>query len=183
MQVDLLERASVAAAPLRRAAMLLHSMGEADRRWMLERLDAAQRPRIEALLAELRALEFPVDADLVRESLAGTVSTQVGPLVPPTGLSGWGVEQAARVLTSEPDDVIALLLRAGQWPWAAGLRTRLGAERVRRVEASRYSQAGKVSSTLLDAAIRAASDRFARLGDEAPASRDARKPTLTRRLA
>ncbi|HEY9028921.1 MAG TPA: hypothetical protein VIP05_31835 [Burkholderiaceae bacterium] len=181
MQVDLLERASVAGAPLRKAAMLLHSMGEADRRWLLDRLDAAQRPRIEALLEELRVLEFPADADLVRESLVGAVAARPLAGTPASGPAGWSVEQATRVLLPEPDEVIALLLRAGDWPWAAGLRSRLGVERVRRVEASRYSRAVELPQSLLDAALAAARARFDARRDEASPDRVGKASTSTRR--
>ena len=182
MQADLLERASLAGAPLRKAAMLLHSMGEADRHWMLERLDAGQRPRIEALLSELRALEYPADPDLVRESLTGAVATRAAPTAA-TGLAGWSVEQAAQVLLAEPDDVIALLLRAGAWPWADGLRSRLDAERARRVEGSRFTRSAEVSPALIDAATRAARARLDALRDEASAARGGRLLATSRRAS
>lgn len=181
MQADLQEREVLAAAPLRKAAMFLHSMGEADRRWMLARLDAAQRPRIEALLDELRVLEFPADAALVRESLADTAAGQAEPSAPLTGLSGWSVEQAVQVLLQEPDDVVALVLRAGDWPWTSGLRARLGAERDRRVEESRFSVAAQVPAAVLESVMQAARDRFAALRDETPASRLAKAPIVSRR--
>ena len=172
MQADFLERepGTVApAAPLRKAAMLLHSMSEVDRRWMLARIDRAQRTRLEGLLDELTALEFPVDADLVRESLkAGTAST-VAPTPRATDMSGWTAEQAAGVLLAEPDDLIALVLRAGDWPWAAALRARLGATRVRAIEASRYSAAAGVPAGLTEATLRAVGTRFMTLNE--PASR------------
>lgn len=180
MQADFLDRATDAAVPLRKAAMLLHSMSQPDRRWMLERVDAAQRARLEALLEELRALEFPIDAALVRESLGSEASASITPEVPTTDLPDWSVDEALEALRSEPDDLIALLLRAGDWPWAGELRTHLGAERLRAVDASRYSLASEVSSVLLDAAIRIAQSRVATLRERSAAPRRAKVPAMTR---
>jgi hypothetical protein len=184
MQVDFLERetgVAAPAAPLRKAAMLLHSMAESDRGWMLARVDQAQRPRLEALLAELAALDFPIDANLVRESLSAVGTKVVTPLPRPADLSGWSVDDAAQVLVSEPDDVIALLLRAGDWPWAVPLRARLGPERTRTIEASPYSTAPQVSAVLLDAATKAAWSRFLALQQAPGTRRGAGTPATTRR--
>jgi len=85
------------------------------------------------------------------------------------------------VLLPEPDDVIALLLRAGDWPCAGGLRSRLGAERARRVEGSRFSRSAEVSPALIDAATRAARARLDALREEAPAVRGGRLPATSRR--
>lgn len=163
MQADFLEReieAAAPAAPLRTAAMLLHSMAEPDRRWMLARIDPLQRGRVEALLAELAALDFPIDADLVRESLAAGPTKSSSPTPRSMDLSAWSADEAARVLLPEPDDLIALLLRAGDWAWAGPLRARLSAQRVHAVEASHYSTAGEISAALLSAAKKAAAARF-----------------------
>ena len=51
---------------MRRAALALHALGASDRRWLLERLDAGQRERLQPLLAELDALGVrfdPADID------------------------------------------------------------------------------------------------------------------------
>ena len=185
MQADFLEReidAAAPAAPLRKAAMLLHSMTASDRQWMLARIDPVQRPRVEALLAELAGLEFPVDADLVRESLAAAETKATMPAPRPTDLSGWSADEAARMLLPESDDLIALLLRAGNWTWAGALRARLGTERARAVEASRYSTASEVSAVLLDAAKKAAQARFLAL-QQVPARQGVAKASTTARRA
>ena len=160
MPVDFLEReADPAALPLRKAAMFLHSMTEVDRRWMLARLDPAQRSRLDALLDELRALHFPVDPTLVRESLEPAADAGAGPRG--KGLAGWSASQAEDALLLEPDDVVALVLRAGEWPWAPALRARLGSTRLRAVEASRYSVATEISAVLKEAALKSALSRHA----------------------
>ncbi len=183
MQADFLERESDAGAPgapLRKAAMLLHSMAESDRRWMLARVDPAQRLRLDSLLAELVALEFPADADLVRESLATGARKAAAPASRPMDLTGWSADEAARMLLPEPDDLIALLLRAGDWNWTNALRVRLGADRVRAVDASRYSTAEQVSAALIEAAMKAAWSRFL-VAQDAPARQRLAKAPATAR--
>lgn len=174
MDVDFLEREAgpmAPALPLRQAAMLLHSMTEPDRRWMLARLEPAQRTRVHALLEDLHALDFPIDAALVRESLEAAVHGDRVATPRSTGMSGWSADQAANVLLDEPDDLIALVLRAGEWPWAPALRTRLGVIRSGAVEASRYSLAAEISPVLKAAAVKAATTRFAALDDAGSARR------------
>ncbi len=174
MQADFLELQSGALTPplpLRKAAMLLHSMGDVDRRWMLARLEPGQRSRIEELLAELQALDFPVDAALVRESLETTRDVGSPATAAGIGMSGWSAEEAASVLLAEPDDLVALVLRAGDWAWAPAFRARLGSIRIRAVEASRYSLAADVSTVLQDAAVKAAIARLAGMAGSASARR------------
>jgi len=166
MALDFLEPGVEAAVPLRQAAMLLHSMAETDRRWMLARVDAAQRARLQALLDELTALDFPVDADLVREALAGVVDA--GPS-PAPGLAGWSVDEAMAVLKDESADLIALVLRAGDWPWADGLRARLGVARARAIAASRYAVDVAPSMPVLLAAVDAARSRHERIAQRTAA--------------
>lgn len=177
MAADFLARAIDAeapAAPIRKAAMLLHSMTEVDRRWMLARIDAAQRPRIEQLLGELRTLDFPTDADLVRDSLKTAPALGAMAPQPVSHLSGWSPNDAARVLLQEPDDLIALILRSGAWPWAQNLRARLGAERTRNIDGSRYSLADALPVALTQAALNAATTSFLALPKAPP------KPTPPR---
>src|SRR5438105_1901857 len=69
------------AAPLRKAALLLHAMNEVDRRWMLARVEEPQRTRVVALLEELVALAFPADPELLRESL-GRSAASTSPSAP-----------------------------------------------------------------------------------------------------
>lgn len=52
---------STVAAGARRAALALHALAPADRRWLLSRLDEAQRARVQPLLDELDALGFRID--------------------------------------------------------------------------------------------------------------------------
>ena len=158
MSLNFLEPGVEAAAPLRRAAMLLHSMAEPDRRWMLARVDASQRARLQALLDELAALDFPVDAELMREALAGVVDTAPSP-----GLAGWTADEALAVLRDERADVLALVLRAGAWPWTHALRTRLGTSHLRDVDASRYAAGSVPPAPLTQAAVAAARARHNRL--------------------
>lgn len=173
MGADFLEREvgpAAPAMPLRKAAMLLHSMTEVDRRWMLARLAPAQRSRLNDLLAELAALDFPIDAALVRECLEAANDAEPTEALRHAGMSGWSADQAAEVLLGEPDDLIALVLRVGEWPWASALRARLGPARLSAVEASRYSMAPALSEELRHAAVTSAMTHVAGL------TRDDRRP-------
>ena len=164
MPVDFIEPSIDLAAPLRQAAMLLHSMAEPDRRWMLARVDAAQRTRLQALLDELAALEFPVDPGLIREALAGMADSAES-LPQASGVASWTVDQATSVLRDERADVVALLLRAGDWPWAEGLRVRVGVARLRAIEESRYASGPLPPATFLRALIDAARARHDSLAE------------------
>lgn len=57
-------------AGLRRAALTLHSLGGEDREWMLQQLAPTQRATLSALLAELRELNLPQDAEVIRGALS-----------------------------------------------------------------------------------------------------------------
>src|SRR5437868_6737697 len=68
-------------AGLRRAALTLHALGEADQAWLLERLASGAQQTLRALIAELRELGIPANADVIRAALneaqgAGTLSTE-----------------------------------------------------------------------------------------------------------
>lgn len=57
-------------AGLRRAALALHALGEADREWLLERLPAQSRQTLGELLAELGELGIPPDDAVIRAALS-----------------------------------------------------------------------------------------------------------------
>jgi CHAD domain-containing protein len=54
----------------RRAALTLHALAAPDREWLLEQLPATDRTALRGLLAELRELGIPADADVIRSALA-----------------------------------------------------------------------------------------------------------------
>ena len=105
----------------RKAALLLHSLAEQDRKWMLDRLDPRQKTEIEPLLAELRSLEVPVQPDLVRtlvrDAAAGTAPSQ--------RLAGVSPGAVHDLLSAEPARFVAQALQLGPASWSADPRARV----------------------------------------------------------
>jgi len=167
--------AGAPAAPLRKAALLLHAMCDADRRWMLEQVDASERARLDELLSELDALDFPSDAAFLDAVLQSAPPTRVEPGA--RGPAQWSVDDAWGVFHDEPDGVIAAALAAaqdgGSWSWGPALLRRLGEERATAIAASRKRiEARPRATALMQSVMLASRARF-----EASASVD----TTTRR--
>lgn len=115
----------------RQAALLLHTLGAADREWVVAQLPPSQRAQALRLLKELGDLGMPGDAALV-DDLRGAAS-------PSAAQGGDGLAEAravdvAAVLRNEPDALVARLLRQADWPWRAELLDLLGPSRRRRLE-------------------------------------------------
>jgi hypothetical protein len=121
----------------RKAALALSSLVEADRTWMLERLQEPQRARLVALLDELGTMRVSFDRELLKQLGEPEKPQQAEkPLQPP--MEAHALETAdprplLDVLEREPDWLVALVLRARAWPWRGALLERLDTERARRV--------------------------------------------------
>jgi hypothetical protein len=118
----------------RKAALALSSLVEADRAWMLERLQEPQRARLLALLDELGAMRVSFDRELLKQ--LGEPEKAEKPVQPPVeahALETADPQPVLDVLEREPDWLVALVLRARVWPWRNALLERLGTERARRV--------------------------------------------------
>lgn len=61
-------------AGLRRAALALHALGEADREWLLSRLPAQSRETLDPLLVELGELGIAPDDAVIRVALSEVVA-------------------------------------------------------------------------------------------------------------
>lgn len=86
---------------LRRAALALHALCDVDREWLLQRLPAA-RGALQELLIELRELEMPADAAIIRAALGeAAVSIHV---------SGAQAASLSLVLAAEPPALQGQLL-------------------------------------------------------------------------
>lgn len=103
---------------LQRAALAVHALAAADRRWILEALTPPQRQALEPLLAELRELGLPVDAELLQDVQA---PARTAPPPWPMDLDERGVAALARVLNREPLAITRQLLALQPWPWRASL--------------------------------------------------------------
>lgn len=120
---------------LRRSALLLHSMTDVDRGWMLSRLEAPQRDALQRLLDELSTLGFPADPALLGDALRDD-SVDADGFAPSNrfpALERLSSGQAAKLLGGEPDRLVALLLRAGPWPWQADFLRQAGPAREARL--------------------------------------------------
>ncbi|OWQ46385.1 hypothetical protein CDL60_12935 [Roseateles noduli] len=135
------------ASGARQAALLMHTLGEADRRWMLGQLDPAARAEAEQLLVELATLGVPSDPALLDAVLtratrnvsgngngngngsgndhgarsATTASTSAaGADLPLARLAQATVPEMVALLQNEPDALIACLLQHGRRAPAGG---------------------------------------------------------------
>jgi hypothetical protein len=119
----------------RSAALVLHSMSEADRAWALAELSEEERGVLRPLIDELQALGVPADTDWVSSALgtpapvarsrgreaSDPVHRKVARALP---------EQVVAVLQDEPVELVRRLLGLSSWPWKteviAALNTRRG---------------------------------------------------------
>jgi hypothetical protein len=125
----------------RQAALLLHALGEDDRRWLLAQLPEAQRLVLEPLLRELRALGIPADQQLLAqlnpgsEAVLETPSASSSPARDESVVMHASAEHLAPILRGEPPQLIARLLALRSWPWAADLLQLLPDAKARDVKA------------------------------------------------
>ena len=142
-------------ADARQAALLLHTLVETDRRWMLDRLSASARSEAERLLAELATLGVPADPRLRDQLLAADAGTRLAAAAPARQrLNAATAVEVADLLQGEPDALVARLLRAGDWPWRDGVLERLGSTRRQRIEdlhSGVVAASGKVRELLVEA--------------------------------
>lgn len=132
---------------LRRAALTLHALAEADRAWVLAGLSAPQRQVLDPLLGELRALGIPQD----RSALAAVAPN--GAITEFATLDGEGVAALAGVLEPEPLELTRILLAIHPWSWRAELLHRLPPQRRAALEslpAGSSVAAPKLAASALD---------------------------------
>lgn len=113
--------------PLRRAALLVHGMPEADAAWLLASLSPAQRAALEPLLQELGAIGLPRDPTLLPELPSDrNAPPALGRNRSLAALDRRGVASLESVLRTEPGGVVAALLSSGAWPWRARVARKWG---------------------------------------------------------
>lgn len=118
----------------RRAALTLHGLLPADREWMMAQLPESQREQLGSHLAELVHLGIPADRALLDDAVRLARSAQPLSDAPlDTRLRYASCDQILQVLVTEPDQLIALVLKIEPWPWRDELLERLGVERRGRV--------------------------------------------------
>jgi len=125
---------------LRHAALLLHSLAKGDRQWMLAQLASGERAEVASLLDELADLGLPADGTLLTEILKASETTpiQAGQPQADDGALESRVRRLplgsiVRALRDEPDELIAMVLKLGIWPWQGEFLAQLSAVRRRDV--------------------------------------------------
>lgn len=107
---------------LRKAALYLHGMEEADRRWMLDALTDEEREYLHATLAELDEMGVPrgnawlpelteAHATDVREHEDACQSSEI------EVIEAADLSKLIQVFEHEPDSIVALLLKHRVWSW------------------------------------------------------------------
>jgi hypothetical protein len=155
------------ATPLaRKAALLLHALGERDRQWLIDQLSEAERGAVQGLVGELRALGIPPDPGLLdevadgrrppgdgsdRPSTSGAPPRQDVGDDPRSGSSSLlALDRAdlallAGILRDEPPGLVATLLAARSWPWRQALLQHLDFSHRRQVE-EQLRRSGRLSA-------------------------------------
>lgn len=143
----------------RQVALMLHGLADADRAWLLGRLDPAQVEVLEPLLVELRELGIPADPALTAQALEPiavhedaemrSVMQTMGAITLP---------QLQLVLADEPQGVIAAILTAGKWPWQQAFLAAQEPAKARSIKDMMRSHPG--GAALHRSLIRALSERL-----------------------
>ncbi|WP_426303925.1 hypothetical protein ACN9MJ_12975 [Acidovorax facilis] len=131
---------------VRQAALLVHSMQDVDRAWILKELVPHQRAQIEVLLTELRELEIPQDPEILQLALRTQQSDRAipqakgtsAPLTPKTldefilffdaldpHSDEYAWPQLCNLLEREPAHLLAILLDMHPWTWTTSALSRI----------------------------------------------------------
>lgn len=164
---------SAEAGAARHAALLLHTVSDDDRAWLLSRMDGAERARLQGLVDELRTIGIPPAPELLDE--LGPIAT-VRSGAAPAGRGGLQHADAAAlagVLAAEPAELIARVIALGPWPWTGALLARLGALQRQQVmdRVAALARAPERAPSALDARLLGLVEaRLAQARSEAPPS-------------
>lgn len=146
--------AALAATSPRRAALLVHAMPAADRDWLLGTLASHHRVQLELLLEELRALEIPPDAALLREIVEAAPAGPADAQARLARLAPREVAKLVHLLRDEPPQLVATLLAAQPWPWKGAVLAALG----ERATQARPQQAAALHQALCESVLRRLQD-------------------------
>jgi len=149
---------------LRKAALALSGLRDADRDWILARLPSGTQSGIAPLLEELRAMRIRLEPEDVAQLLeAPRKDAETVRAVPTLELAS--PRMVLEVLEAESDWLVAVVLRARAWPWRAGFLELLDAERRKRVRAT-LRQALPERPKVLNAALAAIEERLRSMAAE-----------------
>lgn len=138
--------------PVRRAALLLHAMGQADRDWVLGQLPASGRERLRDLLRELAELGIPRDATLLSQVVSApaavrepSLDVEALPAATPSGtIAAADPAHLAAVLRGEPVELVALLLSLREWAWRDAFLRQIGPVMARQVAERQAVARGRI---------------------------------------
>jgi hypothetical protein len=143
---------------LRRAALALHAVADADRDWLLGALSAAQQAQLRLLLDELRDIGIPSDRRLVDELCAASAVPEAArvPVAPSLGLDVGQAAVLARLARCEPPTIVAALCGAADASWRNQLLTSLAPAARAEVQAqeSRLDRAPALRGAILESVRR-----------------------------
>jgi hypothetical protein len=118
--------------PVRRAAIVAHSLSAEDQGWLFAQMEPTELHQLKVLLAELVQLGVPTDSRLLEQALVGTdsagavrASQVVRNLTPPgnsnldffVNLDAGSEGALVSALRQEPALLIARFMRIRHWPW------------------------------------------------------------------
>lgn len=116
----------------RSAALVLHSMSEADRAWALAELNEDERAVLRPLIDELQELGVPASADWVPSAIGAPAPVARGREAPDPvhrKVSCAQPELVAWALQDEPVELVRRLLSLSPWSWKAEVIAALNARR------------------------------------------------------
>jgi hypothetical protein len=105
----------------RQAALKLHGMHRSDRAWLLARCAPAQQERLRALLDELAALGLVFAAGAPTAAPPYAVAEHAIDKDLALAVNRLPLDSVTATITGMPDRLVAILLHAQRWRWAAAL--------------------------------------------------------------
>ena len=152
-------------ADLRKAALMLSSLREEDRDWMLAQVGERERERLGSLVSEARSFGALLDAQTLGQLIQPAAAAPVTAAASETPIDSAAADAVHEVLTREPDWLIAIVLRERPWQWREAFLRLLGTERRLRVQRAR-PRGAEVRPRVIKALISAIEARL----DEQPAA-------------
>jgi hypothetical protein len=103
----------------RQLALRLHVLAKMDRDWLLGQIGESARSRMDALLLEISALGFNIDAQTLSDAFSSAASHPLSSLLETMNnlQPGWLVQ----LLKSEPAAITTVINDAHDWQWQASL--------------------------------------------------------------
>jgi hypothetical protein len=184
---------------IRRAALVLHTLQESDRDWLLTQFDADEKRLLLELLSELNSLGIPADKALLEQTIADVSqrsSTFDSGKEPFSAIDADTLEGAeerrkrdvlddvhpgkmAHMLKDEPIELVARFMAFHTWSWRETTLELLGPlkrSQLQRLAYMRTSYAPRLNGALLDIFL----SRLAGLEDEHSSSHIAASPERVR---